>query len=154
MSRSHHFLLSHPSYLLWPLRAPEFETPGRAGLRVYTGLFSRLLWLWHTGQASPVQDHSPMVLPPLIQTLLLSLRPLPQPPHALPTLGPPAPAWACVNGASRRKLRFNHAILLLDITTHWPQLLVRYPRSPQSSVCLPAQPQLPISPTLTLHFLE
>lgn len=83
--------------------------------------------------------------------MLLSLGPLntasPSSPSPCPTPTPsPCSCLGCVSGISLKKLRFNHEILLLDITTNLLQLFVCHsrpstiqplPTFPDSSPCFP-----------------
>ena len=161
-----HLLLSHSSYLPRPLKSPELESRGLASLKAAVKPRSRLLWPWGhgTGQGETAvlaqeakypqpaaQERSPWPSFP-IQTLLLSPGPLPQPPHPLPAQDPPVPIPACVSGISLKRPGFDHAILLLDLTTNLPQVLAWHSMPLQSS---PAYlPRLiTLTSTLTLHCL-
>lgn len=76
------FSVSPQLSILWSLRAPEFETPRRAGLRVRcTGLFSRLLWPWVPGQAHPLTHGPPSPIPDPPR--------LPQTRHSFPAFSTP-----------------------------------------------------------------
>lgn len=136
MAQPRHLLLSHSSYLPQPLKSPEFESHGLAGLKAAMKPRSRFLWPWGhgTGQGETAvlaqeakyrqpaaQRKTAQPWPSFpIQTLLLSPGPLPQPPHPLPAQDPPVPIPACVSGISLKRPGFDHAILLLDLTTNLP----------------------------------
>lgn len=86
-----------------------------------------------------------------------ALLPHPGPPSLCWTFAPgcscsPNPSAPCSipEGISLKKLRFDHAILLLDVATDWPQLLVWHSRPPQSS---PAYLLITLTPALPLQFL-
>lgn len=166
MAQPRHLLLSHSSYLPRPLKSPEFESHGLAGLKAAMKPRSRFLWPWGhgTGQGETAvlaqeakyrqpaaQRRTAQPWPSFpIQTLLLSPGPLPQPPHPLPAQDPPVPIPACVSGISLKRPGMQS--FCWTSPPICPQVLAWHSMPPRSSpTYLPRL--ITLTCTLTLHCL-